>query len=391
MGSGQGDLPAGGRTVARRRAGPEDRSGPAAVRSTTGMALIARDRAIGERSKRTPPVRRRCFRLAGKPPLTQVAPRRHFLARDACGEDHVWLLRRPTREVFMGKTALVLSGGGAKGAFQIGAEKYAREVKGYDWDLLAGVSVGALNAVMLAMERYQRLEGIWRHISNRQVYRGGVNIWRLIKILFGRRSFFDNDPLQRMIDAEVDVAQIRKPVQVGAVDLVTGRYMRFRPRDPNFKQAVLASTVMPVIWEPTAVGGDLRHMVDGGLRNITPLGDVLEEEAGEIVIINCNPRGEVKVDPPPADIVDIAKRSLDIALSEIFVNDLREFLRINGLVRQAEAAGTTLRNAEGRVLRHYTARIIEPDAPLGDTLDFSREAIAQRIDAGWKKAREVLG
>ncbi len=41
------------------------------------------------------------------------------------------------------KIALVLSGGGAKGAFQCGAEKYAREVKGYHWDIIAGVSVGA--------------------------------------------------------------------------------------------------------------------------------------------------------------------------------------------------------------------------------------------------------
>ena len=49
----------------------------------------------------------------------------------------------------MPKVALVLSGGGAKGAFQFTAEKYAREVKGYHWDVIAGVSVGALNGSML--------------------------------------------------------------------------------------------------------------------------------------------------------------------------------------------------------------------------------------------------
>ena len=56
-----------------------------------------------------------------------------------------------------GKTALILSGGGAKGAFECGAEKYAREVKGYNWDIIAGVSVGALNGGMLAMKKYDRL------------------------------------------------------------------------------------------------------------------------------------------------------------------------------------------------------------------------------------------
>ena len=49
----------------------------------------------------------------------------------------------------MPKVALVLSGGGAKGAFQLTAEKYAREVKGYRWDVIAGDSVGALNGSML--------------------------------------------------------------------------------------------------------------------------------------------------------------------------------------------------------------------------------------------------
>jgi NTE family protein len=60
-----------------------------------------------------------------------------------------------------GKTALVLTGGGAKGAFQFGAEQYAREVKGYEWDVIAGVSVGALNGTMLAMHKYRELEELW--------------------------------------------------------------------------------------------------------------------------------------------------------------------------------------------------------------------------------------
>ena len=49
----------------------------------------------------------------------------------------------------MSKVALVLGGGGAKGAFQVAAEKYAREVKGYNWSVISGVSVGALNGTIL--------------------------------------------------------------------------------------------------------------------------------------------------------------------------------------------------------------------------------------------------
>ena len=66
------------------------------------------------------------------------------------------------------KTALVISGGGAKGAFQMMAEKYAREQKGYRWDIIAGVSVGALNGMMLAMQKYARLEELWRNLTRKK-------------------------------------------------------------------------------------------------------------------------------------------------------------------------------------------------------------------------------
>ena len=62
---------------------------------------------------------------------------------------------------------------------------------------------------------------------------------------------------------------------------------------PNFSEAVLASTVMPIIWEPLDISPQYRSMVDGGVRNISPLGDILDEDPAEIVIINCN-AGEIR-------------------------------------------------------------------------------------------------
>jgi predicted acylesterase/phospholipase RssA len=71
------------------------------------------------------------------------------------------------------KTALILSGGGARGAFQCGAEKYARDEMGYGWDILAGVSVGALNALMLSMGKFESLFKIWNTLTGDQVYTDG--------------------------------------------------------------------------------------------------------------------------------------------------------------------------------------------------------------------------
>ncbi len=290
------------------------------------------------------------------------------------------------------KTALILSGGGAKGAFECGAEKYAREVKGYHWDLIAGVSVGALNALMLSMEKYDRLFELWNTITASQVYTGGFNVISAIRVLFGARSFYGNDPLKRMIHQEFDPSKIVKDVRIGAVSLLSGDYVEFRGGDPDLEAAVLASTVMPIIWTPVNVSSQFQEMVDGGVRNITPVGDVLSADPDEVVIINCGAENSEPLPNPPANIKDIGLRTLDILLNELFRSDMQEFLKINALVKQAEAFGITLTNpSNGRPLKYFDCKIIEPTTPLGDTLDFSQASIQRSLQAGIQRAREVLG
>ena len=152
------------------------------------------------------------------------------------------------------KIALILSGGGAKGAFQCGAERYTREVKGYHWDIIAGVSVGALNGAMLAMGKYQRLYEVWNTISNDQVYRGGFNLAGMLQLLVGKKSFYTNDPLWRLLQAELEPDKITVDLRIGAVSLLTGDYVQFTKDSPDLTKAILASTIMPVIWQPLDVG-----------------------------------------------------------------------------------------------------------------------------------------
>jgi len=289
------------------------------------------------------------------------------------------------------KVALVLSGGGAKGAFQCGAEKYAREVKGYHWDIIAGVSVGALNGVMLAMGKYQRLFEVWNSISNNQVYTGGFNLWSAVKLLFGAKSFFGNEPLQRLLKQELELDKIQADLRIGAVSLVTGEYVEFHAGSPGLADAILASTVMPIIWTPVDILPDHHSMVDGGVRNISPIGDVLAAEPDEVVIINCSPESSDTLPGPPADIGKIGLRTLDILLNELFRSDMSEFVRINHLVQQAGAHGLTLYHpTNGRALKYYDCKIIEPEAPLGDTLDFSQASVQVSLKAGAERARQVL-
>ncbi len=290
------------------------------------------------------------------------------------------------------KIALILSGGGARGAFQCGAERYAREVKGYHWDIIAGVSVGALNGAMLAMEKYQRLSEVWNTISNDQVYTGGFNLWGVLRLLFGAKSFYSNEPLWRLLKNELEPEKITADLRIGAVSLVSGEYVQFTKDSPALAEAILASTIMPVIWSPLDVSEKHLAMVDGGVRNITPLGDVLAQEPDELVVINCSPQQPARLHERPRNILQIGLRTLDLMLNEIFVNDLREFQRINALVKQAQEKDVQLTHPRtGRKLRYVPCRIIDPDYDLGETLDFSQPTVQASLKAGVRRAREVLG
>jgi len=291
----------------------------------------------------------------------------------------------------MGKTALVLSGGGGKGAFQVGAEKYLREELGYSWDVIAGVSVGALNGTMLAMEKYSRLEAIWKTICNNKVFSGKFNIFTFLRLYYGALSIYSNDPLASIVEREVDPGKIVKELRIGTVSLNSGRYTVYGGDDPNIKRAVLASTVVPIVWPPQYVSSECQMMVDGSLRRFSPIGDVLDTDPDEVVVINCWPKHPAALTDPPKNILDIALRALDISSSGIIYSDIHEFTHINENVREAAQHGVTLHNAKGKPYKEYKCLIIEPTEHLGNILNFSHEAVERSKQMGWDRAKEVAG
>lgn len=307
------------------------------------------------------------------------------------------------------KVALVLSGGGAKGAFEMAAEKYAREVKGYQWDIIAGVSVGSLNAVMLAMKKYEHLEEIWTAISNDQVFTGKFNVPHYVKLGLKNllnwvgfsspaKSVLGNQPLLRKIEQEVFLKDIDKNIKltIGVVSLCTGKYIVFTPEmakenNQTFCKAVLASTSIPIAWPPVDISSEYRDLVDGGVRNITPLRDVLKKGAKEIVIINCNSADPLVVTKPFKDIFSIGFRTIEIITDEVFKNDISEFLKINRLVQEAKFHNVELHDEHGELLDYFDCKIIQPHEPLDDTLNFSKDAVRESLKKGLEQAQKILG
>lgn len=312
------------------------------------------------------------------------------------------------------KRALVLSGGGAKGAFQLGALRYIERVvktenPEFNFDIIAGVSVGALNGVMMAMDKHNELEEIWNTITDEDIYTGSLNMLPAIfRIIFKKRSILGNVPLKKLVNKYVrlnDINHTKHDFRFGVVSLITGEYTSFKTTDfkddENFRSAIIASTIMPIIWEPvTKVSNlnisDLRstlhytELVDGGLRNISPLGDIIDLDPDEIIIINCS-RKEIEWDKASAEnIFKIAKRSLtEIAINEIFRSDINHFLDINSIIKQLPGEVKAKKN-NGNPYKYFNSIIIEPDTDLGDTLDFSQNSIQKMISIGYDRAKKAF-
>src|SRR5215467_1810794 len=107
--------------------------------------------------------------------------------------------------------ALVLSGGGAKGAYEAGVAATFVE-RGLPIRLVAGSSAGALNAAMIAGGRADRLEALWRSVTREQVYSlrlplffaGFLPGWLTLLVLNETKALFDPAPLRELIQSSLD-------------------------------------------------------------------------------------------------------------------------------------------------------------------------------------------
>ena len=92
--------------------------------------------------------------------------------------------------------------GGAKGAFQVGAERVLREELGFRWKRVFGVSVGALNGALLAQLEYDRLLSVWQTIREQDVYRKVPWPWLAVRlVLQSKPRIYDHKVLRETIAA----------------------------------------------------------------------------------------------------------------------------------------------------------------------------------------------
>ncbi|WP_374244754.1 patatin-like phospholipase family protein [Zoogloea sp.] len=300
-----------------------------------------------------------------------------------------------------GRAALVLTGGGARAAYQVGALIAIRDVWGRraenPFPIICGTSAGAVNAVALAVfsanfnEAVKKLAFIWRNFHVHHVYRAdtlaiaeSVTRWgsaMFLGWLFRQspRSLLDNQPLRALLEAQLDFGAIDRAIADGhlqAVSVTASGYTSgeslsfFQGRDDlqPWRRAqrvgvrsdikvehLLASSAIPFVFPAVRINRE--YFGDGSMRQTAPISPVIHLGADRILVIAGGRRSEearqrTDTYPSPAQVAGHT-------LSSIFLDglsmDLERLERINGTVgaltpAQREAAGIALRPIETFVI-----------------------------------------
>ncbi len=232
----------------------------------------------------------------------------------------------------MSRTALVLSGGGARAAWAAGVLRYIgraivpRLGPKARFDIITGTSAGALNGALIASmndDLPAAAERLWQHwhgLDIGKVYRiGARQLWRVPRSILsdqsgkprGEVALADVDPLRHMLRDEVDWPRLHRVIREGhlqafsvtATELATSRSVIFvegpapdhpmlgarnrffRPRLARIgPEHVLASAAIPLLFPPVKVGG--RFYLDGGLGMNTPLRPALRLGADRVLVLS---------------------------------------------------------------------------------------------------------
>lgn len=252
---------------------------------------------------------------------------------------------------------LVLSGGGGKGAYQIGVLKAMEELGMLDEvEAIAGSSIGALNAVLLAQQDQKKMEEVWNKITPDQIFSAEISsadiLSEIADIFHDVKEFLESATLDQFIksartdglcsrtglikimDEHIDFDKIRnyqKEIYVTIAKVVNGtpvaEYHTLRDKtDEQIRKLLLASSALPVIYDAVDIDGIMYR--DGGIADnvpIKPLRDsglknfyVLRHSEGKVTFTENSENGERELLIRPShEIGDFLSGTVDFSHKSI--------------------------------------------------------------------------
>ncbi len=279
------------------------------------------------------------------------------------------------------KSALVLPGGGARGAFQVGvllaiADMLPRGAVN-PFGIISGTSAGAINSVVLASKarRFRvavaELDRVWGNFHSGQVYK--ADSWTMLKssahwlsalvtggyLVSPPRSLLDNAPLRGLLNKNVRFPRIQDAIDKGYLDAVAVTAAGYTmPRSTSFYQGkpenrewsrtrrigvrrtinldhLMASIAVPMIFPPVSIDGE--YFGDGAMRQATPLSSAIHLGADRILVIGVrsettDPSSESTGAAPYPSFAHIAGYMLDTLFMDGLYSDLERMTQINQLI-----------------------------------------------------------
>jgi NTE family protein len=344
--------------------------------------------------------------------------------------------RKTPRE--LGQIVLVLQGGGALGAYQVGVYQALHE-SGIEPDWVIGPSIGAINASLIAgnaaEDRLSKLEEFWGRVEHGPLLRAtaampvvGPMLAHWLTITGGIGAFFapywpafagfhtplgadmagyySTAPLRATLNELVDFSRISKcapRLSVGAANVRTAAMHYFDSRDMTLSvDHVMASGALPPAFPAIRIDGEL--FWDGGICSNTPVEAVFDDFPRRNSVVFAvhiwNPQG-----PDPETIWQVLSRQKDIQYSSRAVTHIARQKQIHRLRHVVAELAKRLPDAErqrpevsdlaeyGCLTRMHVVRLLAPPMQGEDhtkDIDFSYNGIRSRWRAGYADTKRVL-
>ncbi|MCB1340873.1 MAG: patatin-like phospholipase family protein [Pseudooceanicola sp.] len=342
------------------------------------------------------------------------------------------------RHPLPGQVVLVLQGGGALGAYQIGVYRALCE-SGIEPDWVIGTSIGAINAALIAgnkpAERHERMEEFWRRIGAGPLRTAltaapgwGQAARNLMTLTTGVHSFFrpnpaalfgplapvgaehaawySTAPLHDLLAELVDLDQLNTGgvrLTVGAANVRTAEMHYFDTKDSALDlRHILASGALPPAFPAVRIGEDL--FWDGGVLSNTPVEAVFDDNPRRDSVVFAvhlwNPDGS-----EPDSIWEVLNRQKDLQYSsraKSHVERQRQLHNLRHIIKELAAklpedhrASDAVKEMEayGCTTTMHVVRLLAPGLRGEDHLkdiDFSATGIHQRSEAGYEETMRVV-
>jgi NTE family protein len=303
------------------------------------------------------------------------------------------------------KVGLIMTGGGARAAYQVGVLRALTELLPDDahspFPIICGTSAGAINAAVLAMDApdfrrgVRRLMMVWKNFRAHHVYRadpwgafGNSAHWIVTALtggVFSRRpvSLLDNTPLSELLGRYLDFSAIQRAIDAGHLDAfsvtcsgyTSGQSVTFFQGGPGLQpwararrigvpmpitvDHLLASSALPFIFPPVHINRE--YFGDGSMRQIAPVSPALHLGADRLLVIGVGRQVEQRAERVGSETHPSLAQIAGHALNSIFLDslevDLERLQRINRTIKMIPLE--TLESSH-YPLHHVDFRVITP-------------------------------